>query len=101
MCFKILNWTIFFLNFVEIPNGNFILPLNTEQRSDINAEDVGPGPAPSPCRADFPTGIPSITIAFDTPSILAKKEFFEINHGWTRSINLFILISEIDNNFIL
>ena len=76
MCFNILNLTIFFLNFDEIPNGYLIFPLNTEQRSDINAEDVGPGPAPSPCRAAFPTGKPSITTAFDTPSILAKKELF-------------------------
>ena len=47
VCFKISNLIIFFLNFEEIPNGYFILPLSIEQRSDINAEDVGPGPEPS------------------------------------------------------
>ena len=81
MCFNILNLTIFVLNFDEIPNGYLIFPLNTEQRSEINAEDVGPGPAPSPSRTDFPTGTASITIAFCTPLIFAKKELLDIKQG--------------------
>ena len=68
----ISNFAIGFLNLEEIPKGYLIFPLSTEHRSDINAEDVGPGPAPSPCSADFPTGKPSITTAFNTPSILAR-----------------------------
>ena len=72
MCFKISNLAIGFLNLEEIPKGCFILPLKIEHRSDINAEDVGPGPAPSPYKSDLPTGKPSITTAFNTPSILAK-----------------------------
>ena len=78
-----------------------ISPFNIEHRSQISAEEVGPGPAPSPCNTDFPIGNPSTTTAFKTPSILAIYELFKIRQGCTRSINLFFLISEIDNNLIL
>ena len=33
--------------------GYFIFPLNIEYKSDIKAEEVGPGPAPSPCIMDL------------------------------------------------
>ena len=38
---------------------------------ETNADVVGPGPAPSPCKTVLPIGNPSTTIAFKTPSILA------------------------------
>ena len=43
----------------------------------MRAEEVGPGPAPSPFKTDLPIGEPSTTIAFKTPSILAKYELFK------------------------
>ena len=42
-----------------------------EYRSEINEEVVGPGPAPSPCITDWPTGLPLIIVALKTPLILA------------------------------
>ena len=51
-------------------NGFLILPLKIDKRSDINAEDVGPGPAPSPCNTLSPTGSPSNITAFITPLTL-------------------------------
>ena len=51
--------------------GNFILPLNIDDISDIKAEVVAAGPAPSPWIILCPTDLPSIIIAFRTPSILA------------------------------
>ena len=50
-----------------MPNGDLILPLNIDNKSDINAEEVGPGPAPSPCKTLWPTGLPSKIIAFIAP----------------------------------
>ena len=48
-----------------------MLPLKIDEISEINAEVVAAGPAPSPCIMLWPTGIPSIITAFKTPSILA------------------------------
>ena len=63
---------IFFLFLFGIENGNFIFPLSIEQISDTRADVVGPGPAPSPCIVNLPTGLPSTMIAFNTPFILKK-----------------------------
>ena len=49
---------------------NFKFPLKTEHISDTRAEVVGPGPAPSPLRTNFPIGLPSIITAFKTPFTL-------------------------------
>ena len=68
----------------DTPKGFLILPLSIEHKSEINAEDVGPGPAPSPWITFCPTGLPSIITAFKTPSILATYELFLIKVGWTR-----------------
>ena len=62
---------IFFLEKTETPNGYFILPLNIEHKSEIKADEVGPAPAPSPCRTDLPIGCPSTIMALRTPLILA------------------------------
>ena len=48
-----------------------MLPLKIDEISEINADVVAAGPAPSPCIMLWPTGIPSIITAFRTPSILA------------------------------
>ena len=56
---------------IQTIEANLILPLKIDNRSDINADEVGSGPAPSPCITDLPIGLPSITIAFNTPLILA------------------------------
>ena len=73
----------FLLSLLEIENGNFTLPLNIEEISDIKAEVVAAGPAPSPWIIVLPTGLPSIITALRTPSILATYELFLINVGWT------------------
>ena len=39
----------FFLSLLEIENGNLIFPLKIDEISDIRAEVVAAGPAPSPC----------------------------------------------------
>ena len=54
-----------------MPKGCLIFPLKIEHRSEIIAEDVGPGPAPSPCKTDLPIGQPSTTTAFKTPLTFA------------------------------
>ena len=74
---------IFFLLETDIENGYLTLPLRTEQISETSAEVVGPGPAPSPCRTDLPTGFPSIITAFKTPLTLLNLESLLIKHGWT------------------
>ena len=51
--------------------GNLMFPLNIDEISETSAEVVADGPAPSPCIVVCPTGLPSITTAFNTPSILA------------------------------
>ena len=51
--------------------GNLMFPLKIEEISDINAEVVASGPAPSPWITFSPTGFPSIITAFKTPSMLA------------------------------
>ena len=38
----------FFLSLFDIENGNLVFPLKIEEISDINAEVVAAGPAPSP-----------------------------------------------------
>ena len=38
----------FFLSLSDKENGNFIFPLNIEEISDIKADVVAAGPAPSP-----------------------------------------------------
>ena len=61
----------FFLSLFEIEKGNLILPLRIDEISDIKAEVVAAGPAPSPWIILSPTGIPSIITALRTPSMLA------------------------------
>ena len=78
----ILYTFTFFLFLSDIPNGYFIFPLKIDNKSDIKAEDVGPGPAPSPCKTDLPAGSPSITTAFKTPSILLMGDSYDINNDW-------------------
>ena len=56
-----------FLFLEEMPNGYLILPLKIDNRSDNKEEEVGPGPAPSPCKILSPTGLPSVITAFITP----------------------------------
>ena len=73
----------FFLSLLEIEKGNLIFPLRIEDISEIKAEVVAAGPAPSPWIILWPTGLPSTITAFNTPSILAMWEFFFINVGWT------------------
>ena len=70
-----------FLFLSEITKGNFIFPLNTEHKSETKDEVVGPGPAPSPCKTLCPTGVDSITTAFNTPPIFAVYELFLIRAG--------------------
>ena len=53
-----------------------MFPLKTEQISETKAEVVGPGPAPSPWRTDFPIGLPSMITAFKTPLILLYMNLF-------------------------
>ena len=48
-----------------------MLPLRIELISDIRAEVVASGPAPSPWITLWPNGLPSTITAFKTPSILA------------------------------
>ena len=48
----------FFLLFDGMPKGFLILPLKIETKSVYRDEDVGPGPAPSPCKMLSPTGKP-------------------------------------------
>ena len=60
-----------------------MLPLKIEEISDIKAEVVAAGPAPSPWIMLWPTGVPSIITAFKTPSMLATYELFFIKVGWT------------------
>ena len=52
----------YYLEPLEIEKGNLILPLNIDNRSDIKAEEVAPGPAPSPCSTLSPTGLSLIHI---------------------------------------
>ena len=40
------------------PKGFFIFPRKIDNKSDSNDEEVGPGPAPSPCKTLSPTGLP-------------------------------------------
>ena len=56
LCFKISNCLIFFLKLHGTPNGYFILPRKMEHKSEIKADVVGPAPAPSPCKTEFPIG---------------------------------------------
>ena len=66
---------------LEIEKGNFIFPLNIDDISDMSAEVVAAGPAPSPCITLCPTGDPSTITAFNTPSILATYELFLLRLG--------------------
>ena len=68
---SIFSNLIFFLSWLDNEKGNFTLPLKIEEISEINAEVVADGPAPSPCIMLRPTGLPSTITAFKTPSILA------------------------------
>ena len=52
------------------PNGFLILPLKIDNKSDSKADEVGPGPAPSPCKMLSPTGLPYIITALITPLTL-------------------------------
>ena len=47
-----------------------MFPLKIDEISEINADVVAAGPAPSPCIILWPTGFPSIITAFNTPSML-------------------------------
>ena len=55
--------------------------LSIEHISETKADVVGPAPAPSPCKTDFPIGSPSIITAFNTPLTLPRREPFLIKHG--------------------
>ena len=96
-----LKGLIFFLLFEEIPKGFLISPRNIDNKSESNEDDVGPGPAPSPCRIFSPTGLPWRITAFITPFTLPIYEFLLTKHGWTASNNLLFMISDMPNNFIL
>ena len=48
----------FYEGIEEIPKGFLISPRNIDNRSESNDDEVGPGPAPSPCRIFSPTGFP-------------------------------------------
>ena len=76
------------------------MPLSIEQTSEINADVVGPCPAPSPCRTVCPVGDDSIIIAFNTSSILAMYDFLEIRQGWTLWIISLPFVSDIPSNLI-
>ena len=91
--FDISSGAIFFLFTCETEKGNFKFPLKTEHISDTSAEVVGPGPAPSPLRTNFPIGLPSIITAFNTPFTLLIWDSFLIKHGCTLCINLPFSIS--------
>ena len=71
----------------EIPNGYFISPRKIDIKSDNNDEEVGPGPAPSPCKTLSPTGLPSVITAFITPLTLPMYVFLLTRHGCTVSNN--------------
>ena len=45
-------------------------PFSIENKSDNKDDDVGPGPAPSPCNMLSPIGFPSNITAFITPVTL-------------------------------
>ena len=68
--------TSFFLSLLDIEKGNFIFPLKIEEISEINADVVADGPAPSPCIIFLPIGLPSVITAFKTPFTLAIYEVF-------------------------
>ena len=73
----------FLLSLFEIEKGNFILPLKIDAISEIKAEVVAAGPAPSPWITLSPTGDPLTITAFKTPSILPTIDVFLINVGCT------------------
>ena len=81
--------------------GYLILPLKIEEMSEINADVVASGPAPSPWIILWPTGFPSTITAFSTPLIPAMYEVFLIKLGWTLWVNLLLLISDTPINLIL
>ena len=60
-----------------------MFPLKIDEISEINADVVAAGPAPSPCIILWPTGFPSMITAFKTPSTLAIYELFWIKVGCT------------------
>ena len=47
-----------------------MLPLKIDNKSDNKEDEVGPGPAPSPCNILSPTGLPSVITAFIAPLTL-------------------------------
>ena len=57
---SLLNGLINLLLLEEIPKGYLVFPLKIDNKSDNNEEEVGPGPAPSPCKTLSPTGLPSV-----------------------------------------
>ena len=56
--------------------GFLILPLKIERRSDNNADEVGPGPAPSPCKTLSPTGLPSSNNSIHNTINITNVRFF-------------------------
>ena len=70
-------------------------------KSESKADDVGPGPAPSPCKILSPTGLPCVITAFIAPLTFPIYEFLLTKHGWTVSNNWLFIISEMPNNLIL
>jgi len=54
---SLLNGLIDVLLLEEIPKGYLVFPLKIDNKSDNNEEEVGPGPAPSPCKTLSPTGL--------------------------------------------
>ena len=53
-----------------------MFPLRIDEISEMRADVVAAGPAPSPWITLLPTGFPSTITALRTPSILATYELF-------------------------
>ena len=66
---------------LDIEKGNLILPLKIDEISEIKADVVALGPAPSPWIILSPIGVPLTITAFKTPSILAMYDDFLIKDG--------------------
>ena len=76
-----LNGLIDLLLLEEIPKGYLVLPRKIDNRSANKDDDVGPGPAPSPCRTLCPTGLASKITAFITPLTFPMYVFLLTKHG--------------------
>ena len=82
-----LNGLIERLLLDEIQKGYFVLPRKIDNRSANRDDDVGPGPAPSPCKTLCPTGLPYVITAFITPLTFPIYVFLLTKLGCTVSNN--------------